>query len=92
MNAFLAKTVAWVNATLAQIWIVLGGLAGYGYAHQTGQSDFVVFLASAGGLLAGFIFAVVVHGFLAIFLSIRDDVAEIRKIAEQGSSSKITIN
>ena len=71
MNSLLANTIGLLNGLLALFFIIAGALIGQSQLEGMGL---IV------GLVVGFILAVVVCGILAIFISMRDELIEIRKL------------
>ena len=82
MNSLLANTIGVLNGLLALFFVIVGALIGQSQLEGMGL---IV------GLVLGFILAVVVCGILAIFISMRDELIEIRKllnkIAKQAPSA-----
>ena len=72
MNKFLASTIGFLNGLLAVIFIAGGAAAG---SQMQEQGDLGTFL----GLLAGLGLAVVICGFLALFIDMRNELIQIRK-------------
>ena len=71
MNSLLANTIGVFNGLLALLFVIAGALIG-----QSQLEDMGLIV----GLVVGFILAVVVCGILAIFISMRDELIEIRKL------------
>jgi hypothetical protein len=72
MNTFLANIVGFLNGVLALFFIIGGAVIGYDLNYQLEGMGLVF------GLVIGFILAIVVCGVLAIFISMRNELTQIR--------------
>ena len=94
MNKFLASSLAVLNGMLAVIIILVSSLLGFGYGSWSGllfgvQGD----LGPLGGVLGGIIgvfVAVIVCGTLALFIDMRNELAQIRKALSPKRSFNIS--
>ena len=73
MNRFLASIIGFLNGFIALVFILGGGAIG----HRMSESYGLVL-----GLVCGLIVAILVCGFLAIFISMRAELVEIRRLIE----------
>jgi len=73
MNSFLASIVGFLNGVLAIFFIIVGAGVGHNFYEQGGL---VI------GLLVGLIVAILVCGLLAVFISMRSELIEIRRLLE----------
>ncbi len=80
MNNFLASIMGFLNGFMALLFIVSGALIGQQMDANLGGNGLVAGLAIGLGL------AVIFCGILAIFISMRGELVEIRKLL--GSSPK----
>lgn len=72
MNTFLANIVGFLNGVLALFFIIGGAVIGYDLNYQLEGMGLVF------GLVIGLILAIVVCGVLAIFISMRNELTQIR--------------
>jgi len=80
MNKVLAATIRFLNGFLALFLIVMGGALGKQYSLMIGLH------ASTGaiiGVIGGFVVAVVICGFLALFIEMRSELIRIREVLEK---------
>lgn len=73
MNRFLASIIGLLNGFIALVFILGGGVIGHSMSESYGL---------ALGLVCGLIVAILVCGFLAIFISMRAELVEIRRLIE----------
>jgi D-alanine-D-alanine ligase-like ATP-grasp enzyme len=73
MNSFLASIVGFLNGVLAIFFIIVGAGVGHNFY---GQDGLIV------GLLVGLLVAILVCGVLAVFISMRSELIEIRRLLE----------
>jgi hypothetical protein len=78
MNKLLAGAVRFLNGLLALLFVAGGTLVGAEYGGRVGgqESGMIV------GFIAGFAVALVVCGFLALFIEMRSELIKIRGILE----------
>jgi hypothetical protein len=82
MNRLLSKVVAWLNGFCALLLILAGVLIGVGLSEEMGGG--VIVLGFIGGLVA----AVLINGIIAIFISMRDELINIKQILDQTPEEK----
>ena len=87
MNKILAATIRFLNGFLALFIIAACAIAGKQYGavmglHGNGLDATTGLVA---GLFVGFVAAVVVCGFLALFIEMRSELIKIREILEHTS-------
>jgi cell division protein FtsX len=80
MNSFLASVVGFLNGLLALLFVFVGAQVGN---KMYGEEGLVY------GLLLGFLVAILVCGVLAVFISMRSDLIEIRRLLESRSNQII---
>ena len=83
MNSVLASIVGFLNGLIAIAIIVCGGLLGWHASPPEGDVRLALL-----GLAAGLLAALLVCGILAVFISMRAELIEIRQILDK----KITPN
>lgn len=83
MNRLLAKTLGAINAWIA-IALVLGGIF-LGTTIAAGNNEGLLMLT---GGLAGFLVALLLCGFIAMLVSIRDTLNDIRQLLSEAVSEK----
>ena len=79
MNKFLAGTIRFLNGLLAFVLIVGGASIGAGYGMVLGGEAAGAFV----GFLGGLVIALIICGFLALFIEIRSELIKIRGILEK---------
>ena len=72
MNHLLSKIVGVLNGFLALVFIIIGATLG-------NNSDAGIFIGIIGGVVAAVIFC----GVLAVFISMRDELINIRKLLDR---------
>ena len=78
MNTFLANIVGFLNGFLALFFIIGGAVIGDSYYILEGMGLVL-------GLVIGLILAIVVCGVLAIFITMRNELTQIRRLLEKES-------
>ena len=81
MNHLLASIVGLLNGLLAMVIIGSGGVLGWNASGPQGDGKLVLF-----GLGLGFLVALFVCGILAVFISMRAELVEIRRLLEKISN------
>jgi hypothetical protein len=79
MNTFLASIVGFLNGFLALIFIISGAVIGNALNHELGGMGLVL------GLVIGLVLAIVVCGVLAIFITMRNELTQIRRLLAKDS-------
>ena len=81
MNNLLASSIGFFNGLLALIFIISGAAAAYSLPPYYHNSDPV--LNALLGSAVGLIFAILVCGVLALFISMRNELILIRRILDK---------
>ena len=76
MNRFLASVISFLNGFIELVFILGGGAIGHSMSESVGMEL---------GLVCGLIVAILVCGFLAIFISMRAELVEIRRLIQSRS-------
>jgi len=85
MNKVLAATIRFLNGFLALFIIAACGIAGrqYGVMRGLHANGVDATTGLVAGLFVGFVAAVVVCGFLALFIEMRSELIRIRELLER---------
>ena len=88
MNSLLASTVGFLNGFLALIFIIGGTAIGHYLNDQL--VNYGVQVSNYGGIFGfviGVMIAIIICGWLAIFISMRNELIEIRRLLSSATST-----
>jgi len=85
MNKVLAATIRFLNGFLALFIVAACGIAGRQYGVMMGLHGNGVDATTGlvAGLFVGFVAAIVICGFLALFIEMRSELIKIREFLEK---------
>ena len=85
MNKILAATIRFLNGFLALFLVVIGGVLGRQYGLMIGLHGNGLDASTGAviGVIGGFVAAVVICGFLALFIEMRSELIRIREVLEK---------
>ena len=85
MNKVLAATIRFLNGFLALFLILMGGALGRQYSLMMGLHGNGLDASTGAiiGVIGGFVVAVVICGFLALFIEMRSELIRIREVLEK---------
>ena len=85
MNKVLAATIRFLNGFLALFLVIIGGVMGrqYGLVMGLHSNGLDASTGAVVGVIGGFVAAVVICGFLALFIEMRSELIRIREALEK---------